>query len=61
MAFTELLYDVADGVATITLNRPAKLNAFTVTMMKELIEAFDRTDADDAVRVVIVTGAGRAF
>src|SRR5215470_15601231 len=60
-SFTEILYDVADGVCTITLHRPAKLNAFTVTMMKELIEAFDRTDADDAVRVVIVTGAGRAF
>ena len=61
MAFTELLFDVADGVATITLHRPEKLNAFTVTMMKELIAAFDRTDADDAVRAVIVTGAGRAF
>jgi enoyl-CoA hydratase/carnithine racemase len=59
--FTELLYDVADGVCTITLHRPEKMNAFTVTMMKELIEAFDRTDADDAVRAVIVTGAGRAF
>ncbi len=59
--FTELLFDVADGLATITLHRPEKLNAFTVTMMKELIDAFDRTDADDAVRAVIVTGAGRAF
>jgi enoyl-CoA hydratase/carnithine racemase len=61
MAFTELLFDVADGVATITLHRPEKLNAFTVTMMKELIAAFDLTDGDDAVRAVIVTGAGRAF
>jgi enoyl-CoA hydratase/carnithine racemase len=59
--FSEILYDVADGVCTVTLHRPEKLNAFTVTMMKELIEAFDRTDADDAVRAVIVTGAGRAF
>jgi enoyl-CoA hydratase/carnithine racemase len=59
--FSELLFDVADGIATITLHRPEKLNAFTVTMMKELIDAFDRTDADDAVRAVIVTGAGRAF
>jgi len=61
MAFTELLFDVADGVATITLHRPEKLNAFTVTMMKELIAAFELTDGDDAVRAVIVTGAGRAF
>jgi enoyl-CoA hydratase/carnithine racemase len=59
--FSEILYDVADGVCTVTLHRPEKLNAFTVTMLKELIEAFDRTDADDAVRAVIVTGAGRAF
>ncbi len=54
-------YAVSDGVATITLNRPGRLNAFTRTMMSELIEAFDQTDADDAVRAVIVTGAGRAF
>jgi len=61
MAFQEILFDVADGVATITLHRPDKLNAFTVRMMYELIQAFDQTDADDAVRAVIVTGAGRAF
>ena len=61
MAFQEILYDVADGVATITLNRPDKLNAFTERMRNELIEAFDRIDGDDAVRAVIVTGAGRAF
>ncbi len=60
-AFTEIRLDVADGVAVVTLHRPEKLNAFTVTMMKELLEAFDRTDTDDAVRAVIVTGAGRAF
>ncbi len=56
-----LRYAVDDGVATITLNRPDKLNAFTAQMRDELIAAFDRTDADDAVRAVIVTGAGRAF
>jgi enoyl-CoA hydratase/carnithine racemase len=56
-----LLYDVSDGVATITLDRPERLNAFNATMTTELIEAFDRTDADDAVRAVVVTGAGRAF
>lgn len=59
--FETLLYAVEDGIATITLNRPEKLNAFTARMMKELIEVFDVTDGDDAVRVVIVTGAGRAF
>ena len=53
--------DLEDGIATITLNRPDKLNAFTPKMMAELIAAFDHTDADDAVRAVIVTGAGRAF
>jgi enoyl-CoA hydratase/carnithine racemase len=55
--------DVAvDGpVMTITLDRPHKLNAFTMRMMREMIAAFDRADADDDVRVVIVTGAGRAF
>ena len=58
---TQIRYDVADHVATITLHRPDKLNAFTGTMMGELIEAFDRSDADDEVRAVIVTGAGRAF
>jgi enoyl-CoA hydratase/carnithine racemase len=59
--FEQILYSVEDGIATITLNRPEKLNAFTNTMRTELIAAFDRVDADDAVRVVIVTGAGRAF
>lgn len=59
--FQTLLYDVHDGVATVTLNRPDKLNAFTAQMRDELIAAFDLTDADDAVRAVVVTGAGRAF
>jgi enoyl-CoA hydratase/carnithine racemase len=61
MTFTEIDYSVADHIATITLNRPDKLNAFTGVMMKELIAAFDKADADDDVRVVIVTGAGRGF
>lgn len=56
-----LTYAIADGVATITLNRPDRLNAFNRTMFGELLEAFDETDADDAVRAVVVTGAGRAF
>ncbi len=61
MDYTQILYEVADHIATITLNRPDQLNAFTNTMMRELIDAFDRVDADDEVRVVIVTGAGRGF
>jgi len=59
--YSEILYDVADSIATITLHRPAKLNAFTNRMMYELIEAFDAVDADDDVRAVIVTGSGRGF
>jgi len=61
MEYSQILFDVDDHVATITLNRPDRLNAFTGTMMNELIDAFDRTDADDDVRAVIVTGAGRGF
>ena len=56
-----LLYSVEDGIATVTLNRPERMNAFTPQMRDELISVFDETDADDSVRVVIVTGAGRAF
>jgi len=59
--FETLLYAVEEGIATITLNRPDRLNAFTNPMMHDLIAAFDATDADDAVKVVIVTGAGRGF
>jgi enoyl-CoA hydratase/carnithine racemase len=59
--FETLLYSVEDGIATITLNRPDKLNAFNTTMMNEMIAAFDETDGDDDVRAVIITGAGRAF
>src|SRR3954447_10141733 len=50
-----------DGVATIELHRPDRLNAFTEEMLEELVDAFDRTDADDDVRAVVVTGSGRAF
>lgn len=60
--FTQIKLDKADGIATITLHRPEKLNAFTRVMMSEIIAALDDTDADDFVRVVIVTGHGeRAF
>ena len=61
MTFTQIALDIDGPIATITLDREAKLNAFTGTMMTELIAAFDITDADDAVRAVIVTGRGRAF
>ena len=59
--FTQIIYAVEDHIALITLNRPEKLNAWTIVMMQELIDAFDLADKDDKVRVVIVTGAGRAF
>jgi enoyl-CoA hydratase/carnithine racemase len=59
--YEQIVYEVSDRVATITLHRPDKLNAFTGTMMREMIDAFDRVDADDDVRAVIVTGAGRAY
>ena len=61
MDFQDILLDIEDGIATITLNRPDKLNAFTGRMMYEIIAALDITDADDDVKVVIFTGAGRAF
>lgn len=61
MEYTQIRYEVAEHIATITLDRPDKLNAFTNRMMREVIDAFDRVDADDDVRAVIVTGAGRAF
>lgn len=61
MEYSQILFDVADHVATITLNRPDRLNAFTITMMNEIIDALDHTDVDDDVRAVIVTGAGKGF
>jgi len=61
MEFEQILYEVDDHVLTITLNRPDRLNAFTPTMGRELIEALDAADADDDVRAIVVTGAGRGF
>jgi enoyl-CoA hydratase/carnithine racemase len=61
MAFETIRYEQADGVATITLNRPERLNAVNTTVIRELVAAFDQADGDDDVRAVIVTGAGRAF
>jgi enoyl-CoA hydratase/carnithine racemase len=61
MDYSTILYDVKDNILTITLNRPEKLNAFTRDMMAEMIDALDQADADDSVRAIIVTGAGRGF
>lgn len=61
MSYEQIITELADGVLTITLNRPERLNAWTPTMQRELIAAFDEADGNDEVRVVIVTGAGRGF
>ena len=61
MGYEHIRYEVADHVLTITLHRPDRLNAFTGQMCTELIDAFDRSDADDDVRAVVLTGAGRGF
>ena len=61
MTETAIQTEISDGVMTLTLNRPAKLNAYNQQMGRELVAAFRRADSDDDVRVVIVTGAGRAF
>lgn len=60
-SYQTLKYEIEEGILTLTLHRPEQLNAFTVTMANELVAAFERASADDAVRAVIVTGAGRAF
>jgi enoyl-CoA hydratase/carnithine racemase len=61
MEYTQILYSVTDHVATITLHRPERMNAFTVTMAFELENAFQRADLDDDVRAVVFTGSGKAF
>lgn len=61
MVYNTLDYKVNDFILTLTLNRPEQLNAFTVEMANELVHAFDRASADDEVRAIVVTGAGRAF
>jgi enoyl-CoA hydratase/carnithine racemase len=61
MTFEQITTELAERVLTITLNRPDRLNAWTAQMGSELTEAFDRADADDEVRAIIVTGAGRGF
>ena len=61
MDFKHILYERVENIALITLNRPEKLNAFTLRMMRELCSAFDQVDADDQVKAALITGAGRAF
>ncbi len=61
MAYQEILYDVSDHIATITLNRPEKLNAWTTQMGREVPEAMNAAARDEAVRVIVLTGAGRGF
>ena len=61
MSYEHIAYEANQGVLTITLDRPEQLNAFTNTMQNELIDAFDRADADDGIRAIVVTGRGRGF
>jgi enoyl-CoA hydratase/carnithine racemase len=61
MTYDTVLYEVADGVATVTLNRPERLNAWNSLLGAELGDAMAEADGDDSVRAVVVTGAGRAF
>lgn len=61
MSYSTISYDVEDQILTLTLNRPERLNAFNREMLSEMLDAFDRADADDNVRAIIVTGAGRGF
>lgn len=61
MNYEQILYEVADGVATLTLNRPDRLNAWTPVMEGEVFDALNQADADRSVRVIILTGAGRGF
>lgn len=61
MKYKDILYEIDDNILTITLNRPDKLNAFTNRMCNELIDALDMADADDEVRAIIFTGAGRGY
>jgi len=61
MQYQSIAYDIKDHILTITLNRPDQMNAFTVEMANELVDAFSRASADDEVRAIVVTGAGKAF
>ena len=60
-AYETILFDIAEGVATVTLNRPDKLNSFTGQMRAELRDALKRIESDKSVRAMVLTGAGRGF
>jgi len=61
MNYEQIKYEVADGILTITLHRPEKLNAYTQRMCDEIVDALDRADDEDGIRAIVVTGTGRAF
>ena len=61
MTYQHILYEVSDKIATITLNRPDRMNAWTATMERDVRHAMEAAAADDNVRVIVLTGAGRAF
>ncbi|MEQ8953078.1 MAG: enoyl-CoA hydratase-related protein, partial [Gammaproteobacteria bacterium] len=61
MPYTAIAYEVDQHVLTITLNRPERMNAFTVAMAYELVAAFEQANIDDDIRAIVVTGAGKAF
>ena len=61
MKYNQILYEVSEGIATLTLNRPEALNAWTDVMAEEVWQAMHAAAADDGVRVIVLTGAGRAF
>jgi len=61
VSYETIKYEVEDNILTITLHRPEKMNAFTGQMMLDMIDAFDRADAVDEVRAIIITGEGKAF
>ncbi|HEX8067263.1 MAG TPA: enoyl-CoA hydratase-related protein [Thermoleophilaceae bacterium] len=61
MEYEQIRYEVADGILTLTMNRPERMNAWTMRMVEELLDALDRADADDDVKAIVATGEGRAF
>ena len=61
MNYQHILYEVSDKIATITLNRPDRMNAWTATMERDVRHAMEAAAGDDSVRVIVLTGAGRAF
>ena len=60
-SFDKIELQIDDGIATLTMNRPKKRNAFDVPMLREMLEATEEIDRNDSIRVAILTGAGRSF